>query len=230
MTARNQTNRAGKRRDRERNLRFESIREAAVRVFARNGYIQSTMDMIADEAELGRSSLYYYFSDKQTLYFNVIENALREVQRLIEGNITEDMDALRVLEAYFRTIIEYFYENSESLRLLMQLAVSPPDHVTEQLERVFASDPLTYNQRHMKVGNMEQLLSCKPGGELLIKIIETFILGLSLKSPHRKKTDLDKEVDYFLDIIRSVIPNAQEKNPKANSQLSRLAGGRPQED
>ncbi len=55
---------------RRRNV--EKILLAAEKVFAEKGYAGTSMDNIAEEAELPRSNLHYYFSTKDELYRDVL--------------------------------------------------------------------------------------------------------------------------------------------------------------
>lgn len=55
---------------RRRNV--EKILLAAEKVFAEKGYAGTSMGNIAEEAELPRSNLHYYFSTKDELYRDVL--------------------------------------------------------------------------------------------------------------------------------------------------------------
>ncbi|NIT76010.1 MAG: helix-turn-helix transcriptional regulator, partial [Thermoplasmata archaeon] len=50
------------RRLREREARVELILSSALRVFTARGLREATMEEIAEEAELGKGTIYYYFS------------------------------------------------------------------------------------------------------------------------------------------------------------------------
>ena len=58
------------RRQREREQRYESILKSAELLFAREGYLQASMERIADSAEVSVGTLYFYFKNKKnTNYF-----------------------------------------------------------------------------------------------------------------------------------------------------------------
>ncbi|GIV59650.1 MAG: hypothetical protein KatS3mg043_0739 [Rhodothermaceae bacterium] len=50
------------RRERERLMRRRAMLEAARAVFAEKGYLQATVDEIAQRAEFGKGTLYNYFT------------------------------------------------------------------------------------------------------------------------------------------------------------------------
>ncbi len=60
------------RRQREKELRRSTILEAATGVFAEQGLDGASMGAIADRAEMGKASLYYYFPNKRALYEAVV--------------------------------------------------------------------------------------------------------------------------------------------------------------
>src|SRR5262245_11460473 len=59
---------------RRRNI--EKILQAAEKVFAEKGYGGTSMGDIAEQAELPRSNLHYYFSTKDELYLAVLQDVL----------------------------------------------------------------------------------------------------------------------------------------------------------
>lgn len=56
------------RREREKLIRRDQILDAALNVFQKYGWSESTMDQVADEAELAKGTLYLYFKDKEEIY------------------------------------------------------------------------------------------------------------------------------------------------------------------
>ena len=59
------------RREREKQKRQNDIINAAEKVFFAKGYDNVTMDEIAKEAEVNKALLYYYFKNKEALFFAV---------------------------------------------------------------------------------------------------------------------------------------------------------------
>ena len=56
------------RRQREKKLREEQIRDAAIKVFHEKGFNGATIEDIAGEAELSVGTIYLYFKNKEELY------------------------------------------------------------------------------------------------------------------------------------------------------------------
>lgn len=49
------------------------IVEVARRIFTRYGFRKTTMEEIADSAQMGKSSIYYYFRSKEAIFRSVVE-------------------------------------------------------------------------------------------------------------------------------------------------------------
>ncbi|MBC7528487.1 MAG: TetR/AcrR family transcriptional regulator [Chthonomonadaceae bacterium] len=58
----------------------EAILEAATRLLERNGYRKMTMEDIAQEAHIGKSTIYGYFSNKEEVAISVVEAHWRKVE------------------------------------------------------------------------------------------------------------------------------------------------------
>jgi len=53
-----------------------SIKQAALKVFARFGYEGTTLDQIADECDVSKQNFYYYFSGKEEIYRTLLDDLL----------------------------------------------------------------------------------------------------------------------------------------------------------
>ncbi len=76
------------RKEREKEQRREEIINAAQRVFFEKGLQNSTMDEIAELAELSKGTLYLYYASKEDLYlavmlrgFDILHGMIEEVER-----------------------------------------------------------------------------------------------------------------------------------------------------
>jgi TetR/AcrR family transcriptional regulator len=78
-----------------RRKNIEKILLAAEKVFAEQGYAGTKMADIAQQAQLPRSNLHYYFSTKDELYREVLVNLLDTWE--LEGACFENFDDPRVV-------------------------------------------------------------------------------------------------------------------------------------
>ncbi len=67
----------------------KSILESARRLFARFGLKKTTMDDIAQQAGVGKATIYYYFRDKEEVFLKVIQKEADELLVRLEQAIAE---------------------------------------------------------------------------------------------------------------------------------------------
>ncbi|NOX89638.1 MAG: TetR/AcrR family transcriptional regulator [Calditrichaeota bacterium] len=117
------------RKEREKERRRQEIISAAEHVFFRNGFEKTTMEMIAEQAELSKATLYLYFKSKEELYFAIhlrgeaillemMENAVNRApstEEKILSLLKTIADFKKRYPDYFE-VIEYFHINRALLK------------------------------------------------------------------------------------------------------------------
>lgn len=89
----------------------QGIYEAAVAVLTRYGLEGTTMDRVAEQAEVAKGSLYKYFQNKVELLQFVHERLLEPLRESSQEILDEDLSALPKLEALLRHWFEYLQEH-----------------------------------------------------------------------------------------------------------------------
>lgn len=97
--------------ERRRARTAAAIRDAAERLFLTRGYAATTMEDLAEEADVAIGSIYAHFASKEGLYTALIERALELVERYSdEGFAAGDSPVARLLglaEGYLRFAREH---------------------------------------------------------------------------------------------------------------------------
>jgi TetR/AcrR family transcriptional regulator len=75
------------RRKREIETRRESVINAASKLFYLKGYESVTVDDIASEAEIGKTTMYSYFKDKESLFFIIVNRGIKIFKGMIEKEV-----------------------------------------------------------------------------------------------------------------------------------------------
>ena len=140
-----------------RNERVAERRAAIVHasrvVFARNGYTQTLVEDIAEQAGIAKGTLYLYFRSKEEIYMAV----LLEDARVLDAQTRDRMNAVgtwdQKVRAFLQVRLEYLDEHEDFLRIYfseirsLMLRGAPMqaelfqvmrDH-EEQLARMFAA-------------------------------------------------------------------------------------------
>lgn len=112
----------------------QRVLQAAISEFAARGYEAANINKIAEVADISVGSLYKYFDSKEDLFLyviqissNLIENELRAVNEAPFMNVEDK------IEKVLRIILRTNREQSDLIRLYLQLASSTYDDMTEQL-------------------------------------------------------------------------------------------------
>jgi AcrR family transcriptional regulator len=120
------------RKERERAQRREVLIDAAERIFFAKGFENATMEMVAEEAEYSKATLYLYFKSKEDLYLAIIERGntiLRQMFTEVLNSKQAGFDKIRSIgeaycafakkyPAYFNAML--YFETADSDRLLKE--------------------------------------------------------------------------------------------------------------
>jgi len=95
------------RRERERQLRRETIIEAAQALFEQKGFERTTVEEIADEAELGKGTIYSYFNNKEEIYIAILEKKLDFLEEKMREAVANSESAVDALYGLYEAFIKY---------------------------------------------------------------------------------------------------------------------------
>ena len=83
----------------------QRISEAAIAIFVRKGFAATSMSDVAEEANIGRTSLHYYYRTKDMLFEAMVNNFAQHIFPNIEKIVKEDTSVLdkipKILDIYF---------------------------------------------------------------------------------------------------------------------------------
>ncbi len=87
------------------------IIEAANKVFLKYGVDGATMQQIADEAEMSRTSLHYYFRNKAHILDKVLETVKGKIIPTMARVIDADLTVLQKIELFINDYIDLILKN-----------------------------------------------------------------------------------------------------------------------
>ncbi len=107
------------RKEREKQLRREEIVLAAEKIFFSKGFDLSTMDDIAEEAELSKGTLYLYFKSKEDLHMAVARKAIHLLKSVTLQATEGGANALEKLGRMGRACMVFSRTNPDHMRAII---------------------------------------------------------------------------------------------------------------
>jgi len=135
------------RREKEREQRRQDILDSARAVFLKHGFEQTSMDRIAQAAELAKGTLYLYFKNREELLMALIGDDFEELLEMIELAVKKkepaDKKLLHCTTAFYRFSQDnqFFYQLMTQLHFKPECIMNQPSTATteqfqEQNERL----------------------------------------------------------------------------------------------
>jgi len=142
----------------------ERILEAASRVFLKKGMAGARMQIIADEAEINKSLLHYYYRSKDKLFLEVFRLAIRDfvpgirgiifsgmsVQEKLDHFIHQYMDVLLTKPFVPMFILQEIHRDPERLfNIFWEEGIQPAEILREFEHSIEQGDIRPFNPRHL---------------------------------------------------------------------------------
>ena len=101
------------RKEREKEQRANMIVDAAQKLFLTKGFIQTTMDDIAGEAELSKGTLYLYYKSKEDLYHAIVLRGVEILLPLLEKAADKCVKGIDKIMGLFKKYADFANSNSD---------------------------------------------------------------------------------------------------------------------
>ncbi|OEC85111.1 MULTISPECIES: TetR/AcrR family transcriptional regulator [Methanobacterium] len=105
-------------KEREREQRQNDIIDAARKLLIDRDFDEVSMDEIAREVGLGKSTLYLYFKNKESLYFAIVLRGIRIWDKMIKEGVEKGNTGLEKFIAYGNANREFSTKYPDYFRLL----------------------------------------------------------------------------------------------------------------
>jgi AcrR family transcriptional regulator len=101
------------RKEREKEQRRQEIISAAEKVFFKKGIENSTMDDVAEQAELSKATLYLYFSSKDEIYSAIFSKSQEQLFQAIKNATDELTETRDKISEFISTFISFQKKNPD---------------------------------------------------------------------------------------------------------------------
>ncbi|ALU40556.1 TetR family transcriptional regulator [Kocuria flava] len=118
-----------------REARRRQLLETALTVFSANGYHGSSMDDIADAAQVSKPVLYQHFPGKRELYLALVDHHLGELSSALVAALRGSEVNRERVESMLDVYFGYVEANPEAHRLIFESDLLADPEVAERFER-----------------------------------------------------------------------------------------------
>lgn len=99
-----------------KNVVKQRILDAASDVFMMFGFKKASLELISKRLGMTKSSLYYYFKDKEEIFREIIEQEAKIIMEKIEKSVSEIEDPVLKLKKYFEVRMLLFLDIAKKYR------------------------------------------------------------------------------------------------------------------
>jgi AcrR family transcriptional regulator len=190
-------------RDAQHEHRRDSILSAAREVFSRLGFAAATVEDVAEQAGIGKGTLYLYFRSKEEIYLACLVEEAHKLMRQTREELSRAGDFRAKLRAFFRIRFE-FCEKHEAFYRIYQAQYSTlftKAHAIPKELRQMVSKSLDFVtgviEEAIEAGEIRKVPARSAAGAILDiarGIADKRLLGFSSLSP-------GEELEFLVDFV-----------------------------
>ena len=155
-----------------KNNKYHLILEAAVKVFARQGFYQSTVAQIAKEAGVADGTIYLYFKNKDDILVNFFHYKTKQVFERFRAEVDKAQSGLDKLRNLIRRHLTEF-QRDRDMAVLYQVGTHQIDRLAEDQIREMSKMYQDIVSEIVEVGQQEGSIR----KDLYVGLVKRFILG-----------------------------------------------------
>lgn len=176
--------------------RRKQIVEAAAQSFALFGYKATTMDQVAKIAKVGKGTIYTFFTNKEELFDEILQQLIHEMKEIADRESTEDRPFIDKLYRVLDRVLEYRSRHELALKLSQELRDFGTPMAKEALAKM-EQELLEYIEREVRVA-MERG-EVKQGDPKVVSFVMLQLYKALTTEWNKLNAPLDKEAikDYF---------------------------------
>ena len=177
-----------------------TIIKAAQELFARFGFVKTTVDEIARAARMGKATLYHYFRSKEDVFKEVIEKETRILNEKVKEAIDKEETPQKKLRAFVLTRMRYMNELANIYSALKDEFLNHYAFIEKAREKDFYQE-IKIIKNILKEG-IENNIFVIQDAELTSFAIISALKGLEYPwSIKVSLPDIEKNVDKLLEIL-----------------------------
>ena len=105
------------RKEREYQMRREEILKAAEKIFAQNGFYNSTVAEIAKESEFAIGTLYQFFTNKEELYYTMMIEKFDLLYEMLQSEVSNHSRCLGKLGCVVEVVLSFIEQHVDFFKI-----------------------------------------------------------------------------------------------------------------
>jgi len=175
------------RRQREKEARRRSILDTARALFVEKGFEATTMQEIADAAELSKAAIYLYFKDKAELLDEILFAAFNRFYSFLAERSSAVGSGLERFVVMGKAYGDYAREYPDDLRLAQSVDIltvplvghSPHPERFQAILSNFAEELAQSFEAGVRDGTLRPDLDCRKTAVLVVELVPAFLQRLA---------------------------------------------------
>ncbi len=186
----------------KKDLVKETIIQVAQRIFSKLGYDKTTLELIAKEARKGKSTLYYYFKNKEEIFAAVIEREGNIIQNELLKVVNLNEDTKTILKKYILTRYKLLEKLLNYYNVFKEDYLRNISIIEKYRKKHDEFEFITLKQILLKgISNNELKISEEELDDVVLAIVVA-LKGLEIPIfVERKITDFEKKIDSLLNVL-----------------------------
>jgi len=142
--------------------RESQILEAAKNIFTRKGYDGTSMQEIADQANISKSMLHYYFRSKDKLFEKIFSETFNKFLSQIALFLSEDIGIVEKIKMFISKHIDFISQNSSMPYFILNEINRNPSKIIKMMSSVFEKERTLLSffsqiENEIKLGNIKPI-------------------------------------------------------------------------
>ncbi|WP_313638419.1 TetR/AcrR family transcriptional regulator [Paenibacillus sp.] len=170
--------------------RRQQVLQAAAKSFSLFGYKATTMDQVAKIANVGKGTIYTFFTNKEQLFDEILRDMMVEMKMIAEREIRRDRPFFDNLHRVLDALLEFRSEQELFIKLSQESREFGTPQAGEGLEKI-ENIVLEYLEREVQQALQKgEIKPCDPKIVSVVMFRLYIVLTAELNKTH---TPLDKE-------------------------------------
>ncbi|CAG1016995.1 HTH-type transcriptional repressor NemR [Anaerolineales bacterium] len=158
---------------------YDKILQTARRLFVQQGYTATSMRQVAEQAEIGKATIYHHFPDKQAIVMALLQKSTDRMDEVLEV-IRAEGDPRQRIRVAVTASIAFLLESADILQIVRREVPSGRDQMQSKFVRFFQEYIVLLTdaiQRGMEQGTFRSVDPANAARVLLTTVQGTFAMA-----------------------------------------------------